>query len=173
MYELDEGRLVVMSHASAWSSLVATVFADRIRPFVRRGKLGVCLGPDGGMLLRRRPDTLRAPDFSFLGHDRFPQGFPRCGYFPGTPDFAIEVLSPSDRFANTVRKVHQYLRAGTRRVWVVEPEARTVVIFRPGQEIPEIVGPDGTLSGEGVLPGFTRSLAELWAELDLIAPSSA
>jgi Uma2 family endonuclease len=99
--------------------------------------------------------------------------FAHRGFFPGWRDFAIEVLSPSDRFAQTVRKVQQYLRAGTRLVWVLDPEARTVVTFRPGQEIPEIVGPDGTLSGDSVLPGFTLSLMELWAEIDLIAPPPA
>jgi Uma2 family endonuclease len=165
MYELDEGRLVVLSPAAYWSSIVALAFGRRIAVFVRTHRLGVCAGPDGGTLLARGPDTLRAPDFSFVSRARIGGRLRRRGYFDGAPDFAIEVLSSTDRFAEVSRKVYQYLQAGTRLVWVVDPDARSVVIFRPGQA-PEIVGPDGTLGGEEVLPGFTLALAEFWAELD-------
>ena len=165
LYELDEGRLVVLSPAAYWSGIVAAAFVLRIDAFIREHQLGVFAGPDVGMLLARAPDTLRAPDFSYVRRERLSGGIARRGFFSGAPDFAIEVLSPSDRFADVIRKVHQYLAAGTRLVWVVDPDARSVVIFRPGQ-VPQIVGADGVLDGEDVLPGCSLSLAEFWAELD-------
>ncbi len=165
MYELDEGRLVVLSPAAYWSGIVAAALGSVIGPFIRLHRLGTFAGPDGGLLLARAPDTVRAPDFSYVRRERLTGGVPRRGFFAGAPDFAIEVLSPTDRFAAVSRKVHQYLAAGTLLVWVVDPDARTVVIFRPGQ-VPRIVGEDGVLDGEDLLPGFSLDLAAFWAELD-------
>jgi Uma2 family endonuclease len=73
----------------------------------------------------------------------------------------VEVVSPSDRLADVLEKVEEYLTYGTRLVWVIDPEARKAIVFRPGQP-PETVGADGTLSGEDVLPGFVLRLARIW-----------
>lgn len=164
-HELSEGELIVMSPASYWSSLVAAAFLHRIREFVLSNKLGIVAGADGGMLLRRGPDTLRAPDVSFVHRDRIPPGLSRGGFIPVAPDLAVEVLSPSDRFSQVNRKIRDYFAAGTKLVWVVDPDDRVTMVYHPDRPV-EIVGPDGTLKGEQILPGFTLSLAALWAELD-------
>jgi Uma2 family endonuclease len=76
---------------------------------------------------------------------------------------AVEVLSPSDRRGKVLKQVGEYLDAGTRLVWVVDPRRRTAVVYRPEGE-PTILGADGILDGEDVLPGFTLALAEVWVE---------
>ena len=164
-YELSEGELIVMSPASYWSSIVALAFAERIRAFVQEHHLGIVAGADGGMLLKRGPDTLRAPDVSFVHRDRIPPGVSRGGFIPVAPDLAVEVLSPSDRFSQVNRKIRDYFAAGTRLVWVVDPGDRLTMVYHPDRPV-EIIGPDGILDGEDVLSGFTLSFAELWAELD-------
>lgn len=97
---------------------------------------------------------VRAPDVGFMRAERIPaEGIPP-GFWPGAPDLTGEVLSPSDRFRDMMDKVQQYLDASTRRVWVADPEERTVRIFRANGTL--------ALSGEDVLPSFRLPLSEVW-----------
>lgn len=167
MYELVQGRLVQMPPSSFLSSAVAVAIAVLLDGFVRPRRLGVVGGADGGVRLATNPDTVRAPDVSFVRRERLPGGRLVPGYFEGAPDLAVEVLSPSDRWPKVLTKVEEYLAAGVRLVWVIDPETRTAFVFRPGRShvaVPE----DGMLDGDDVLPGFTLSLARLWASLDLL-----
>jgi len=164
-YDLSLGELIVTRPALLWSSMVALAFVERIRPFVREQRSGIVAGPDGGMLLHRDPDTLRAPDVSFIRRERIPPDLSHSGFVSVAPDLAVEVFSPSDRMVEVNRKIRDYFAAGTSLIWVVDPESRSALVYHPDRPV-EIVAPDGVLDGETVLPGFALSLADLWAELD-------
>ena len=160
-YELVRGELIRMSPSGSRSSIVSSRIRNRLGPFVEQRGLGLCGDADWGFRLAFNPDIVRAPDIAFVRAERVPEEGIPVSYWPGAPDLAVEVLSPSDRFAEVLEKVQDYLSAGTRRVWVIDPGARTATIFRPGG-IPETVGPDGGLSGEDVVPGFILRLTEVW-----------
>lgn len=163
-YELVRGRLVRMPPNFTSSSMVATTIAIIVGAFVRLHKLGVCSGVDGGVQTERDPDTVRAPDFAFFRKDRLPpSGVPRRGYLH-TPDLAVEVMSPSDRFARLVAKAEEYVAAGTTLVWLVLPDERAVLVYRRGRPTRTLDG-DALLDGEDVLPGFTLALPDLWEGL--------
>ncbi len=81
------------------------------------------------------------------------------------PDFAIDVLSPDDRAARVLDRVQFYLRAGVRLVWVVDPEGRTVFVYRPGAAPEEHRAPD-LLDGRPVLSDFALPLTDLFSVLD-------
>jgi len=81
------------------------------------------------------------------------------GPLPRPPDMAIEILSPDDRASRIARKIEYYLSHGVRMVWLLDPEIRRVWVHKPGQHA---VGPDGTLSGEDVLPGLEIPVARLF-----------
>lgn len=118
-------------------------------------------GPEAGFLLETDPDTVLAPDVSFVAAGRaWPDeaaGWPRMA-----PDLAIEVLSPSNTRAGIALKVEIYLAAGVRLVWVVDPEARTVAVHAPGRASRSL-GVGDALDGEDVLPGYRLPLADLFA----------
>ncbi|MBI2760995.1 MAG: Uma2 family endonuclease [Chloroflexi bacterium] len=158
-YELDGGRLIVMPPAQLLASWVSAQIFARVSEFVRIHDLGIFLGEQGGVRLGRNPDTVRAPDVSFIRKDRI-KDF-HIGYFEGAPDLVVEVLSPSDRPTRVARKVQQYLNAGARLVWVVDPDVRSAAIYRPGHDV-IVLDEDGVLDGEDVLPGFTLALSEIW-----------
>lgn len=164
LYELVQGRLLRLPPSSWLSSVVATALGILAGGFVREHRLGLCGGEQGGIRLAWNPDTVRAPDFSFVRRERLPDGGIRPGYFDGAPDLVAEVLSPSDRYADVARKVQEYLDAGVRMIWVIDPDARSAVIYRPGHP-PRIIGSDGALDGEEILPGFRLPLSELWEGL--------
>lgn len=71
-----------------------------------------------------------------------------------------------------LKKVAQYLAAGTRLVWVIDPDRRTALIFRVNDDV-LMHGADGVLDGEDLLPGFTLPLAEVWVYYAPVPPIRA
>ena len=107
-----------------------------------------------------RPDNIRSPDVSFVAAGRFADGRPPVGFIPFAPDLAVEVLSPSDRRGDVLEKVGEYLDAGTRLVWVIDPEKRMAVVYRSLTDIRVIAEAD-VLDGEDVVPGFACPLKDV------------
>lgn len=93
--ELVRGRLVMMVPAGADHGRVANMVAFQLTGFVTARRLGTVFAAETGFLLSRDPDTVRAPDVSFVRAGRTP--VPGRGFYPGPPDLAVEVLSPDDR----------------------------------------------------------------------------
>jgi Uma2 family endonuclease len=119
--------------------------------------LGRVLVGDAGFKLATDPDTVRGPDLAFIRRDRLPHPSP-AGYAAFAPDLVIEVLSPGDRPGEILAKVADWLNAGTRLVWIVDPERRLARVYRDdGTE--QIVTADQALDGEDVVPGFRCALA--------------
>ena len=83
------------------------------------------------------------------------------GWIRGAPDVVVEVLSPTDTSSRMQRKTLEYLGAGALRVWIVDPGARTVTVYRPDGSATLLRGQE-TLDGEDVLPGFSLDLEELF-----------
>ena len=79
---------------------------------------------EAGYVLARNPDTVRGPDLSFIARERL-VGFDDSRFFEGAPDLAVEILSPSNRPGEVRAKAPEYLAAGARLVWVVDPSARS------------------------------------------------
>lgn len=86
-----------------------------------------------------------------------PQGFPRLA-----PDLAVEIVSPSNTWADVAAKIRDYLEAGTRLVWIVDPRSRTVTVQASGAA-PQVLSADEELEGRDVLPGFTIRVGQLFA----------
>ncbi len=47
----------------------------------------------------------------------------------GAPDLTLEIMSPSSRGHDSVRKLNKYRAAGVREYWLVDPENRTVIVY--------------------------------------------
>jgi Uma2 family endonuclease len=133
--------------------------AARMHPFVRENKLGRVLAAETGFKLFTNPDTVRAPDVAFVRHERIPDPLPR-GFAPFAPDLAVEVLSPDDRPGEVLAKVADWLKAGTRLVWVVDPDRRLARVYRADGTESEM-SETGALKGEEVLPGFECALLDV------------
>jgi len=161
-YELIRGELVRLPMSSMESSSIAMHIGSELRTFVRTSGLGLVMGADGAFILRRNPDTTRIPDVSFVSAERLPPVEERRRFPEMAPDLAVEVISPSDRTSETNRKVMDYLEAGVRLVWVVDPPVRTVAVHTPDRVV-HILHEDDTLDGGDVLPGFTLPVANIFS----------
>ena len=160
-HELVEGELLAVTPAGFERGDLAGEVFFHVKAFVRERRLGVVLAAETGFVLRRDPDTVRAPDVAFVRADRVPVGEQRRRFAELAPDLVAEVVSPNDRVGEVNGKVSQWLDAGVRLVWVVDPENRVVVVHEPGG-VAHLLRDDGVLDGGDVLPGFQLPLAELF-----------
>ncbi|MBI2877666.1 MAG: Uma2 family endonuclease [Candidatus Tectomicrobia bacterium] len=160
-YELIEGELRVMAPGGARHGTIAGTLCGLVSAHVRAHNLGVVCAAETGYRLKRDPDTVRAPDLSFVSHDRIPpQGIPDS-YWDLVPDLAVEVVSPSDTADEVLEKVGVWLAAGTRMVWVVHPKTRTVTSYRSLKEI-RVLTAEESLEGEDVVPGLSLRIGDLF-----------
>ena len=120
------------------------------------------VGVEIGYLVSLDPDTVRAPDISFTLGLRGEGRAERPGFVPGAPDIAIEVVSPGDTAAELEQKVGEYLAAGSRRVWVVYPSSRRVMVYRTDGTAMSY-SDDAAIEDPELLPGFSLPLAEIFA----------
>jgi Uma2 family endonuclease len=163
LYELVDGVLVEKPMGLRESCLALTL-ARLLGNFVSQHKLGTVAGPDGTM--RLAPGLVRIPEVAFIPWDRFPnRQIPAEPITAVVPDLAVEVLSVSNTRQEMERKRQDYFAAGTRLVWEVDPETRTVAVYTAPHQ-PTVLREDQTIDGGMVLPGFSLPLRQLFAELD-------
>ena len=157
--ELVRGVLVVREPAGGRHGRVAMEIARHLANHVRANRLGEVYAAETGFTLFRDPDTVRAPDVAFVSTERLLDPEP-TGYFVIAPDLAVEVLSPGDRPGEVLAKIADWLNAGTRLVWVVDPERRLARVYRQDGSETDLTT-DGILEGEDVVAGFACGVAEV------------
>ena len=160
--ELVRGELIEMSPTGYEHGRLAAEIAGILRDFVKPRRLGAIAGAETGFYIERNPATVRAPDVGFIRSDRLPSKKLRS-FFEGPPDLAVEILSPSDRASEVIAKVQDWLHAGCKVVWVVDPVTETIPVHESKDRIFELTKSD-SLSGGEILPGFSLSVRDIFAE---------
>jgi Uma2 family endonuclease len=160
-HELVRGELRTMPPAGFDHGAKVVNLTLPLAQHVRAQQLGVVAGAETGFVLARNPDTVRAPDIAFVRQERIPAaGNPR-GFWDGAPDLAVEVVSPGDTFSEVEEKVDDWLAAGTRMVWVVNPRRRTVTVYR-SRTVIAILTPNDVLDSQDFVPGFACRVADIF-----------
>jgi Uma2 family endonuclease len=158
LQELLQGVVVTMPPPQAPHGVCCSKIDRRMGTFVEANQLGTVCCNDTGFITERDPDTVRGADVAFWSKERLPH-VPK-GYIEVLPDLAVEVVSPDDHFSRVQKKVIHYLTRGVRLLWVVDPEDRSITVYRPDKPL-RILSESDTLSGEEILPGFTCRVADL------------
>ncbi len=151
----------MMSSGGAEHGRIVMAISLALGNFVRQHALGVVYGAETGFLIAHEPDTVRAPDVAFVRRERVPPG-PVRGFFPGSPDLVVEVLSPGDRASDVQRKVQDWLDSGCGAIWLIDPDTRTVTVYRSLSDV-VILRRGETLSGGDLVPGFSVALPQPFA----------
>ena len=159
--ELVNGEIIRMTPTGAEHGVVTARIGRLLDEYVEAHDLGVSCGAETGFILQRDPDVVRAPDAAFVASGRIPETGVPVGYWPFAPDLAVEVVSPSDRLADVHARIVDYLAAGTRLVWLVEPETRMVHVYRSTRQV-DVLETDDALDGGNVLPGFRSPVQHLF-----------
>lgn len=160
-YELVDGKLVER-HRGWESSWVATQLLFFLTDYCRKNAAGWANGSEAiYQCFPQRPNKVRRPDASFIRHGRFEnEQFPQ-GICTLAPDLAVEVISPNDTAYEIDEKVEEYLAAGVRLVWVVNPHTRTARVHRADGSVSQLHEAD-EMDGEDVLPGFRCRVGEFF-----------
>lgn len=159
-YELVKGELVEITPVGPRHGWIVVRLAAQLNKYVEAHDLGYVM-VEAGFCLECQPDTVRAPDIAFLTRERMPPE-DHEGFVPGAPDLAVEVVSPSERDTDIQDKVMDYLRLGTRLVWIVRPRQRTITVYRPDGTV-QLLQETDILDGAEVLPGFRLPMREVFA----------
>jgi Uma2 family endonuclease len=160
--ELLAGMLVEMEPAGALHGVVAARICRLLSNHVLAHGLGEVFGAETGFQLACDPDTVRAPDASFVSRERIAAiGIPN-EYWPGPPDVAFEVTSPRDRRREVDSKTRSWLQAGARAVVVLDPRRRTATVHRADGSSCSCAGSE-LLRLDDVLPGFAPAVDDCFA----------
>jgi len=154
---------VLVEKAMGWyESRLAAVLLVCLGLYNRERKVGIILGEQG--LMRVRPGQLRMPDVAFYLWAHFPKRLlPRGDILDIVPDLAVEIRSKGNTNKEMARKRQEYFDGGAKLVWEVYPKKRSVYVYTAPDSV-TILDEDQTLDGGPVLPGFSLSIREWFAE---------
>ena len=156
-YEYIEGKLIPRMPTSMKHGTISIQLSSRLFQHVHENQLGNVYPASTGFHVGER---MLIPDIAFLSKARIPDDANKASPIP--PDLAVEVVSPTDMLDRIVSKAFAYLAAGTQLVWVIEPQSKTVLVYRSETDI-KLLTRNDTLTGEDVVEGFSCPVAELFA----------
>ncbi len=159
--ELIRGELCQTMPVGQEHGEIVVNLATLLGMFVKSRKLGRLTASDAGVWLERDPDTVREPDIAYFSAEKIPSGVRITGYAEVVPDLVVEVASPSDSLREINDKALMWLSYGVSLVWVVNPESRSVDVFRAGRAV-STLGENDTLDGLDALPGFTCTVRDVF-----------
>jgi Uma2 family endonuclease len=159
-----EGDILIMPPAGGESSYRNNVISARLLIWAERdgrGRVfdcsvqyflpnGAAYSPDASWVLSSRLEKLTKTE--------------KRKFLPLCPDFVVELMSPSDRLPKLKAKMREWIENGAQLGWLLDPDRRTVYIYRPGIEPEQLVNPE-RLAGEGPVAGFVLELETIWAGL--------
>jgi Uma2 family endonuclease len=160
--ERDENHQILFMPpvSSEYSKLNIEVTTD-LNNWNRKLKSGLAFESSAGFFL---PDTsMRSPDAAWISHtpwNALTDG-QRKGFAYITPDFVVELASPSDSVAELKIKMEKWRNNGVRLGWLIDANTETVFIYRADGTVSKVEGFDKTLSGEDVLIDFEFHLQVL------------
>ena len=163
-YEVVDGEVYRMPNNGMEHGVRGMRLAVVLGSYVYRHSLGEVLHPDTRYVLAEDEEgirRMRGPDLSFIRRERMPLPPYPPGFVRLVPDLIVEVRSPHDTFSELQRRINDFLDAGTRLAWLVDPLKRTVTVFAPDQE-PYTLDTAAELDGEDIVPGFRLAVASIF-----------
>ncbi|MBC8104814.1 MAG: Uma2 family endonuclease [Cytophagales bacterium] len=157
-----EGDILLMAPADSWTaSSGSDLLGDLVVWNRAQGEPGIVFGPSAGFKLPNGAD--RSPDISWVERSRWEAipGAERRPFARVSPDFVVEVMSPSDRAGEARSKVEEYAANGVRLGWLVDLKHQTVTIYRAGSA-PEVVDAPARLDASPDLPGFIADMTRVF-----------
>jgi len=156
-----DGELIIMPPTGGITGDRNSDLNYQLRGWSRKNKLGKTFDSSTGFKLpngaNRSPDAswVKMEHWNTLTEDEKEKYIPLC------PDFAVELMSPSDTLEKTRTQMREYMENGASLGWLINRKQQQIEIYRPNQKV-EILNFPQTLSGEDILPGFVLDLTEIW-----------
>jgi len=165
--EVAQGEIVRVTEAGVRHSMIAGNAYRLLFAFVSVNRLGFVFTDGLIYVLKRNSDgsiqKSCIPDASFVRRERMPVDFDLTRPFPGAPDIAIEVVSPTETATDTAAKIHDYLEAGAAQVWVLYPDQQEAQQHVQGSDSIRVYRNDTGIDVGAILPGLKMTPAEIFA----------
>ena len=159
--ELERGEVVELNRPNIRHGVVCANVAWILGNYVRQHQKGYVVSNDAGLIVERDPDTVNGPDV-FLYNESRPFDELPFPYDEQLPALIVEVLSPSERLGKVVQKVTRFLDRGTSLIWVLDPEARNLTLYRPEQH-PVVYEETEEVTGFDILPDLKIRVVDFFA----------
>lgn len=160
--EFAHGHIVEKPASIESSRVEATIVHLLKSETSRERKTQVFPSSMGYQCFPEEPGRFRKPDVSLVRSERLAGYDPQTGLIPFVPDLAVEVISPNDTAYALGEKIEEYLANGFSLIWVVQPNTKTVTIYRGDGSVAVLHEPD-EITGEGALPSFRCKVSEFFA----------
>ncbi len=122
---------------------------------------GEVVSGEVGFRLSNDPATVVGADVAYVDAEISAKASLDTTLFDGPPVLAVEILSPSDKVKELDEKIQEYLRNGTKIVWLVNPQFATITVYRADAD-PEMFNRRETITAEPHLPGFAAAVAKIF-----------
>lgn len=162
--ELVKGALRETIPTSILHGIIAGRIAGLLAFFLMQNNLGEVLTAETGFKLFVNERTVRVPDVAFLSKEKIANVEDFSKFYDGTPDLAVEVISPSESYDEVQEKLEDYLAAGVKMVWIVRPKQKTVTVYRSIFDF-KTYDENEEITGENVLPDFKCKLSDIFRNL--------
>ncbi len=130
-YDLLRGELIQMPLLTRKQSRIVVNFLHALNGFVVENQLGEVYGPEVGYLLETKPDTVLAPDISFVDREHLADIANVDGYIPLAPNLIVEVNDSPYNFHRIDERIQVWLDTGTKAAIVLQPPKFSAWVFRP------------------------------------------
>jgi Uma2 family endonuclease len=159
-----EGEIIVMPATYTLTGVRNSRITRQLDVWAEQDSRGVATDSSTGFVLPN--GARRSPDAAWTAKDRIRQLSPASleRYWHLCPDFVIELKLATDKLRVIREKMREWIGNGAELGWLIDPETRTVEIYRPGRE-PEFVSNAELLKGEGAVEGFVLHLLSIWDPL--------
>jgi Uma2 family endonuclease len=156
------GEVIIMPPAEPPSSERNSQLSGQLWVWAKQDGTGVPYESSAGFTLSN--GAVRSPDASWIRKDRVAALTPeqRTRFWAICPDFVAEIRSATDHLPPLQAKMEEYLENGAQLGWLIDPKARQLYVYRPGEPVLRLDNP-ATVSGDPVLPGFVLDAAAVFA----------
>jgi len=162
--ELVEGRIVGMARNNPIHSHLVIRFGRFLDDWASERRFGKVFGGDVAIITKRNPDTGRGADLAVVSHERLKGQPANAAALEIAPELIIEVISPSNMWADLMDKLTEYFHIGTGQVWIVTPSTQTLQVYRSVTDVTGYsVAERPVLPESDLLPGLKLDLRDVFA----------
>lgn len=157
----SKGELIIMPPTGMKTGWRNSILNHRLVEWTERDGSGFAF--DSSTLFTLPDGSKRSPDASWIRREKVENLSVREqeGFAAITPDFVVELCSPSDSWPLLKEKMLDYMRNGVQLGWLIDPQRKRAHVYQPAQPVDTLESP-ASLTGDPILPGFVFNPQEIW-----------
>jgi Uma2 family endonuclease len=155
------GDLIVMTPTTRGTGFRNALITAALSNWTEQDGRGYSFDSNAAFLLA--DGSILSPDASWISRDRWTPTLEDEYTTVLCPDFIIELRSKSDRLRAVQQKMQTWIDNGVELAWLIDPEGKTVEVYRRGSSRADILEGVTAAYGESPVGGFILELSRIWA----------